>query len=172
MWARFSKPTLETLQEQADTIEQLQDQLLRLRADYDNAQKRWTNTQSDLKTQIRAEALSGFLEILDDFDRALQTTEDEDSSDSFRKGIELIAGRIHEFIKEQGIDVMNAKGELFDPSRHEAVAHEETADYPDSTVVEELRKGYLLGDRTLRPAVVKIAKQPELTEQSERKIDG
>ncbi|MBI3317909.1 MAG: nucleotide exchange factor GrpE [Candidatus Omnitrophica bacterium] len=151
----------ETQAEEKKELEKLQDQLLRLQADFENAKKRWLKSQAEFQEQANAELLRQLIEILDDFERALSAPADEEAAGTFRLGVEMIARRLEAFLKSYGVVPMEAVGKLFDPTRHEAVAHEATGAAPESTVLSELRKGYLMNDKVLRHAVVKVAVKKE-----------
>ena len=135
-------------------------QILRLQADFENAKKRWLRKEAELQEFANREILGQLIEIYDDFGRALSASNDADSG-VFLSGVEMIAKRLENFLKSYGVEPIVAKGTLFDPEKHEAVAHEATDAAPESTVLEELRKGYLLNGRVLRPSVVKVAVKPQ-----------
>ena len=147
--------------------EDLRDQLLRLKADFENAKKRWIREQAEFQEQANRELLTQFLEIHDDFERALAAGGPE-SSESFRAGVEMIAKRLESFLKSYGVVPMEAQGKPFDPAQHEAVAHEETDPVAESTVLAELRKGYLMNGKVLRHAVVTVAVRRNSDGQSNR----
>ncbi len=95
--------------------------------------------------------------VVDDFDRAL-TVDSGDGSSAYRKGVELIHGKLHDLLRREGVREMEVVGADFDPNVHQAVMHESSAEHRDGEVIGELRKGYMLGERLLRPAMVKVAK--------------
>lgn len=138
----------------------VQDQLLRLQADFENARKRWLKQQAEVQEMANAELLRELLEIYDDFQRAVAAGEEAKDGAVFAAGVKMIAKRMEELLKSYGVGPMEAVGKPFDASRHEAVAHEATESVPESTVLAELRKGYVMNGRVLRPAVVKVAVAP------------
>jgi len=141
-----------------EELKRLKDQMMRLQADFENARKRWMKQQLEIQEQIHAELLRQLLDICDDFERALQIPSDApDASGTFRKGVEMIAKRLEDFLKSYGVEPMDVIGQPFDPSRHEAVTHEVTEEVPESTVIGQLRKGYWMNGRVLRPAAVKVS---------------
>lgn len=157
--------------------ERLKDQMLRLQADFENARKRWIKQQAEIQETANAELVREMLEIYDDFLRALAVRPEqavcpstkapderrvEGPSESFRAGVEMIARRLEGLLRLYGVEPMEVVGKTFDASRHEAVAHEATEEVPESTVVTELRRGYLMNGKVLRPAIVKVAVKPEL----------
>ena len=144
---------LKTLREERSV---LLDRLARLQAEFDNARKRAAREQSEFREYAVADAIKALLPILDSFDRALAAHAGEES---FR-GIELINRQFHDALAKLGVRPIPAAGEPFDPHLHEAVEMVDTTDAPDHTVLEELQRGYKLKDRLLRPAMVRVARNP------------
>lgn len=140
--------------------EKLREQMLRLQADFENARKRWRKEQAEIQEKANADLLRELLEIHDDFQRALLAQAESDPAETerlFRQGVEMIGRRMEGFLRSYGIAPIEAVGKIFDPEFHEAVAHEPTDESPESTVLAELRRGYLMNGRVLRPSVVKVA---------------
>ena len=150
-------PTPGALEELRRDRDLLQDRLLRTAAEFDNYRKRMERERRDLSDYVAAEVLKEILPILDNFERALQAPATPDT-DAFRKGIELIHKQMLDLLKKRGVTPIDAQGADFDPNFHQAVIHEASADHRDGEVMQELQRGYLLGDRLLRPAMVKVAK--------------
>ena len=145
----------------ANELESLKNQLLRLQADFENARKRWRKEGAEVQEIANQELLRELLEIFDDFKRALSVAPEKEGAGNFRTGVEMIAKRMESFLKSYGVTPIEAEGTLFDPVRHEAVAHEATDAVPESTVLSVMRTGYMMNGRVLRPAVVKVAAKPE-----------
>jgi len=103
--------------------------------------------------------LSRLLAVLDDFDRALDTVP-PDTHEAWVDGIRLVERKLRGLLEAEGVTPIEAVGKPFDPNLHEAVVHEDTADHPDNTVIDEVQRGYLLRDRVLRPALVRVANNP------------
>jgi molecular chaperone GrpE len=135
----------------------LQDQLLRTAAEFDNYRKRVDRDRRDQADAATASALTGLLPIVDDLERALKAPTGEDV-ESFRKGVELIHQQMLELLRKRGVKVIEAVGADFDPLYHQAVVHESSPDHREGEVIEEFARGYMLGNRLLRPAMVKVAK--------------
>ena len=135
----------------------LQDRLLRTAAEFDNYRKRMERERRDLSEYAAADVLRDVLPILDNFERALAAPATADT-DAFRKGIELIHKQMLDLLKKRGVKPIEALGTDFDPNFHQAVIHEPSDDHREGEVMAELQRGYLLGDRLLRPAMVKVAK--------------
>jgi len=135
----------------------LLDRLARAQAEFENARRRAAKEQQDHREFAIADAIKGLLPVVDSFERALRVK--SDSSD-FRNGVELIYKQLQDALAKLGVRAVAAQGEPFDPHHHEAIEMVETEDAPDHHVIEELQRGYKLKDRLLRPAMVKVAKNP------------
>jgi molecular chaperone GrpE len=134
------------------------DRLARLQAEFENARKRTAREQQEFREYAVSDALKGLLPILDSFERALQTSASDKSE--FRGGVELIYKQLQAALAKLSVNPIVSKGEAFDPRFHEAIEMVETSDAPDHQVLEELQRGYKFKDRLLRPAMVKVAKNP------------
>jgi molecular chaperone GrpE len=136
----------------------LRDRLLRLAAEFDNFRKRVERDRKDQAEAAVAAALEDLLPIIDDLDRALEAPTGSDA-EVYRTGVELIRRQMTELLRKRGVAPIEAVGADFDPRIHQAVAHEFSARHRDGEVMEELRRGYTLGDRLLRPAMVKVSRR-------------
>ncbi len=141
------------LAEKAD----LQDRLLRSRAEFDNARRRAERERSDYLQFAATDLVKGLLPVLDDFERAL-TVETADAN--YAKGIELIYNRFADLLKKMGLEPIETRGKRFDPNIHEAVQREQTEEAEDQAILDELQKGYTFKGKLLRPAWVKVAVRP------------
>jgi molecular chaperone GrpE len=137
--------------------DELLDRLLRKTAEFDNYRKRVERERREQADQAVTDLLEELLLVVDDFDRAL-TVDADDSSGAYRKGVELIHSKLHDLLRKRGVREIEALGADFDPNLHQAVIHESSPDHREGEVIGELRRGYLLGDRLLRPSMVKVAK--------------
>jgi molecular chaperone GrpE len=146
-------PTAE-LRREKDAI---QDRLLRLAAEFDNYRKRVDRDRRDQADAAVASAVEDLLPIIDNLERALEVSAGS-GGDSYRQGVELIYRQMLELLRRRGVTPLDSVGTDFDPQVHQAVAHEVSPDHREGEVMEELRRGYKLGDRLLRPAMVKVAK--------------
>ncbi len=163
---------LQALREQAQRAQEYWDQILRLQADFDNTRKRAARDRMAWERRAGERLLTEFLGVVDDFERAIGAVDEDPNPTHLRAGLQIVHRRLLDLLKAHGVEPMVAVGQPFDPSRHEAVGHVETAEHPTETVVEELRKGYLLHGHVLRPATVKVAAQPPLeTGRSANNID-
>ena len=148
------EPALDALRKEKDA---LQDRLLRTAAEFDNYRKRVDRDRRDQADAATADAVADLLPIVDDLERALKAPAGGDV-EGFRKGIELIRQQMTDLLRKRGVKPIDAVGTDFDPRYHQAVAHESSADHREGEVMEEFARGYVLGDRLLRPAMVKVAK--------------
>ena len=133
------------------------DRWLRKGAEFDNYRKRVERERREQADQSVVDLLEDLLLVVDDFDRAMTVDADEGGG-AYRKGVELIHGKLHDLLRKQGLKPIDALGADFDPNIHQAVVHEESPEHREGEVIGELRKGYMLNDRLLRPAMVKVAK--------------
>ncbi len=136
------------------------DRLLRSIAEFDNYRKRIERERKELAEFVSFEILQDLLPLVDDLERALAATpagETPQSVASYRTGVELILKQLMELLRKRNVTAIEAKGADFDPHVHQAVATEPSTTHRENEVTEELRRGYKLGDRLLRPSMVKVA---------------
>jgi molecular chaperone GrpE len=135
------------------------DRLLRLQAEFDNYRKRQDRERRELGDHFAAELLGEFLPVLDDVERALAAAmaTAEPALASHRQGLQLIHKQFLELLRKRQVAPVDAVGTDFDPNVHQAVGQEFSADHREGEVLEDLRRGYRLGERLLRPAMVKVA---------------
>ncbi len=145
-------------------VEELEDRLLRAKADAQNLRRRSAVEQSSAIRYANAELIKSLLGILDDFERSLAATETSDNLQAVVDGAELVYQNLIQALRSQGLHAIDALHEPFDPNVHEAIMQQPCADYPAGTVVEEIAKGYRLHDRVLRPAKVVVSKEPDGTQ--------
>ncbi len=137
----------------------LYDRLARQQADFENQRKRLFKEQAENREYALAEAVKELLPIVDSFDRAIKHEGGEDKD--FRSGVELINRQLHDALAKLGVRPIPAQGEPFDPHLHQAVQMVDTDEVPDNHVLDELQRGYKLKDRLLRPAMVRVARNPK-----------
>jgi len=159
------------LKEEADKAKVYWDRLLRLQADFDNTRKRLEKEKQDFVKFANEGMILELLNVLDDLERTVDLAQSKHQDlPAFLKGVEMILAHLYEMLKEYGVKPIEAQGKLFDPHYHEALMQAENKDVPEHTIVEELQKGYLLNDRVIRTAKVKVSKRTENREQ--RTEDG
>ena len=133
------------------------DRWIRKAAEFDNYRKRVERERREQADHAVVNLLQELLLVVDDFDRALTVEADAEAA-AYRKGVELIHSKVHDLLRKHGVTPIVAVGADFDPNIHQAVVQEVSPDHRDGEVIDELRKGYLIGERLLRPAMVKVAK--------------
>jgi molecular chaperone GrpE len=141
----------------------LLDRLARAQAEFDNSRKRAAREQQDYRDYAQSDTVKALLPIMDSFERALRAdslAHEKSQNSELRNGIELIYKQLQDALLKLGVQPIPAKGEPFDPRVHEAIEMVDTTDAEDHQVLEELQRGYKLKERLLRPAMVKVARNP------------
>ncbi len=142
-------------------IKELKDNYLRALAEWDNYRKRMENEFGEFKKYAKVDFISKLLPVLDNFDRALAGAELNPDFGSFCKGIEIIERQLRDTLKSMGLIEYSGLGEQFDPALHEAVGVIATDTHPENIIIEEISKGYKVGDRIIKPAKVLVSKPEE-----------
>ena len=148
-------PTYEELEAVRKERDELRDQVLRKRADFENYRKRVERDREQAARDTTAALLRELIPTLDNLERALAAGGDETS---LRTGVELTLRELSALLERHGLRPQDPTGQIFDPQSHHALLHEAVPGYPEGTVVEVFRKGYSMEERLLRPALVKVAK--------------
>ena len=142
-----------------EQVKELNDQLLRKAADFDNFRKRMFRDKEESIKYANAGLLGDILPIIDDFERAIQSASDSKDFDAFHTGVSMIEKQMVSMLERNwGLKRFSAVGEPFDPEKHEAIAVEETDQHDAEIVLEDFQRGYFLHDRVLRPAKVKVSR--------------
>ncbi|MDE5099744.1 MAG: nucleotide exchange factor GrpE [Trichodesmium sp. St16_bin4-tuft] len=170
------KEAYELLQTQLETtkyqLEEKESQYKRLGADFDNFRKRTQKEKEDLDTQVKCSTIMELLPVIDNFERARsQIKPANDGEMAIHKSYQSVYKQMVDSLKRLGVSVMRPEGQEFDPNLHEAVMREATAEHPEGTVIEELVRGYILGERVLRHAMVKVATAPDTDAETENQTD-
>ena len=137
--------------------DELRDLLLRKSAEFDNYRKRTERDRQALSDAITAGVVEDLLPLMDDLERALQVEASEEAQ-PYRLGVELIQRQLAEILRKRGVKPIESLGADFDPYYHQAVSYEPAEGRREGEIIEEFRRGYMLGDRLLRPSMVKVAK--------------
>ncbi len=150
------------LQQQVDQLQaQLEDrtgQFTRLTADFDNFRKRTATERENLEIQVKCNTIGSLLEVIDNFQRARSHIKPQNDGEmGIHKSYQGVYKQLIEALKKLGVSPMRSEGQEFDPNLHEAVMREPTDEYPEGTVIDEFVRGYVLGERVLRHAMVKVA---------------
>ena len=143
------------LQKQRD---EYYDLLLRKSAEFDNYRKRVERDRQSMAESAAAALIADLLPLVDDLERALSAETGTAGAEAYRQGVELIHRQLLETLRKRGVRAIDAVGTQFDPHFHQAVIHEAAEGHREGEVIEEFRRGYMLGDRLLRPSMVKVAK--------------
>lgn len=138
--------------------------LQRLAADFANYRKRTDAERSEFAKYAKADLIRKLLDVLDGYDRALETMPEEVKGQPWVEGMWLVERKLRAMLEAEGLQTLEATGKSFDPYQHEAVAHMES-DAPEGTVISEYQKGYRLHDRVIRPAIVTVSKGPLTTKE-------
>jgi molecular chaperone GrpE len=130
----------------------------RARAEFANFKKRVERESEESRKRITSEILLNYLGIMDDLERALETAPEEQGVAEWVSGIELISHKFSAILEAEGVVTIEAEGERFDPNLHEAISYEETEEFEGGAIIAVTQRGYKLGDRIIRPAMVRVAK--------------
>jgi molecular chaperone GrpE len=137
------------------------DRLLRKTAEFDNYRKRVDRDRQSMAESVAADVVRDLLPLVDDLERALKAETGGEGAEAYRKGVELIHRQLLDILRKRGVQPIEALGTDFDPHFHQAIAHEPAEGRRDGEVIEEFGRGYMLGDKLIRPAIVKVAKGAE-----------
>ena len=156
-----TKKANETLAKLADYEQRCriaEDDVLRVRAEFDNYRKRTERERIESAGRASVSLIKRLIPVLDDFDRAIDAALRDDVAGKYTEGLVMIRGHFIKALEEEGVSVIEAEGMPFDPHSHEAIMQEPSDEHEDEHVIEVLRQGYRLGDTVLRPAMVKISR--------------
>lgn len=160
--ARASPEQVKKLREQAGKADEYWDKFVRTSAELDNYRKRAQRERLDAIKYANESLLEKLIPIIDNFDMAMAAVQNEQasSSDTLKTGVSMIHTQLKNFLLDAGLEEIDAAGKPFDPNLHEAVQQQETTEVPEGHVLKQLRKGYKLQDRLVRPASVIVSKKP------------
>ncbi|HMA60279.1 MAG TPA: nucleotide exchange factor GrpE [Halanaerobiales bacterium] len=149
---------LDEIKQQLTEVTEEKDEYLnklkRLKADFVNYRNRAKKEKQQIEAKTKIEIISSLLPVIDNFERALQSV-DEDSE--FLSGVKMIHKQLIDVLKKEGLEVIDTEGKEFDPAYHEAVMQVEAEDVDSGFIVEEIQRGYMMEDKVVRPAMVKVA---------------
>ena len=145
---------LADLQQKYDTLNQ---QYLRLAADFDNYRKRQAQEREELLKFGTENALKKMIEVLDNFERGKKALENVEDCAKVKESFDLVHKQVFDALAKLGLEVIETEGKPFDPNFHDAVMQTPTSEHPEHTIINELQKGYKMGDKVLRPALVNVA---------------
>ncbi len=149
------------IQARAAKADETWDRFVRLNADFDNFRKRAAREREDGMRNAQERLLGKLLPVVDNFDMAMAAGAAQNATvDTLKSGVQMIQSQLKAVLAESGVEEIDAVGKPFDPNLHEALSQMDSADAPEGTVLQQLRKGYKMRDRLLRPASVIVAKKP------------
>ena len=151
----LTREQMEAAELAAKQLESVKDQFVRLTAEYDNYRKRTTKEKDNIYQDAKADTIKEFLAVYDNLERAMDTEGDEDSP--HKKGLEMIFHQYQEILKKLGVTEIEAKGQPFDPEKHNAVMHIDDESLGENVVAQVFQAGFMLGDKVIRHAIVQVA---------------
>ena len=151
----------EKLSSEKEKNKELSDNYLRLKAEFENFKKRMERDKGEFFKYALEKLIKDILPVLDHMELAIKSADESKDFDSFSEGVRLIYKQLKEILCKEGLSNVCSIGEKFDPCKHEAVMHVESEKHEPNVVMEEIKKGYILNDRLIRPAMVTVAKKPE-----------
>lgn len=164
-WRRENEALKAQLEELNGQCDSFKTQSMRIAADFDNFRKRTSKEKEDLEQQIKRNTITELLPVVDNFERARSHLKPQtDGELAIHKSYQGVYKQLVDCLKRIGVSPMRPEGQEFDPNLHEAVMREPTDQYPEGTVIEQLMRGYMLNERVLRHAMVKVAAAPEGSE--------
>jgi len=160
--SNLSEEEISELREQLEEIRRQADENLdgwqRARAEFSNYKKRIEREKREERGRITGEIACKYLGVLDDLERALKERPENSETVSWSEGIDLIFRKMRTILESEGVELISAEGELFDPNFHEAISQEESEDHDEGEIIDVIQQGYKIGDRVLKPALVRVAK--------------
>ena len=151
----LTREQMEAAELAAKQLEAVKDQFVRLTAEYDNYRKRTTKEKDNIYQDAKADTIKEFLAVYDNLERAMATEGDEDSP--HKKGLEMIFHQYQEILKKLGVTEIEAKGQPFDPEKHNVVMHIDDESLGENVVAQVFQAGFMLGDKVIRHAIVQVA---------------
>ncbi|MFD0616290.1 nucleotide exchange factor GrpE [Paenibacillus sp. GCM10027629] len=145
------------IQRLTELAEENNNRYLRAQADFDNFRRRTVKEREELAKYASLKVVEQLVPVLDNFERAIQVSGENQDFESFSKGVQMIFRQLSQVLDQEGLQQMNAVGQPFNPEYHQAIMQVESDEYEEGIVVEEVQKGYMLKDKVLRPAMVKVS---------------
>ena len=151
----FTREQVEQMELAAKQLDSVKDQFVRLTAEYDNYRKRTTKEKDNIYQDAKADTVKAFLDVYDNLERAAAAEGGEDSP--HKKGLEMIFAQYKEILKKLGVEEISAKGQPFDPEKHNAVMHIDDESFGENEVAQVFQAGFQMGDKVIRYAIVQVA---------------
>ena len=140
-----------------------------LQADFENVKKRCDRQIQESKNYCTERLIIELLEVVDELELALKTAQSADSAQSLIEGVQMTLKKLKKVLAQEGVTYIACEGKVFDPSRHNAIATTERDDVDQCVVAEEVRKGYIMKDKVIRPSIVKVALNPSKSQKEKQK---
>ncbi|MCD4782332.1 MAG: nucleotide exchange factor GrpE [Candidatus Eremiobacteraeota bacterium] len=157
----MSKKLKEEVEEKDKRINELEEQVRRLSAEFENFRRRQEKEVVKIREYAAENVISEFFPFIDSLEKAQEAAEKSVDIETIRKGLEMIGRQLKQTLERLGVNEIKATGEEFNPALHQAIHVEETDEHPDETVLKEFQKGYKYKDRTLRPSIVGVSRTPK-----------
>jgi molecular chaperone GrpE len=173
-------------QEEQDELEKLESELeeakaqaaeyldgwQRAQAEFSNYKKRQETERGQMRSRVTADVLRKILPVVDDFERAMATMPHDLSQLTWCEGVFLIKAKLDAILDSEGVKPIETDGQTFNPMYHEAVTYEEATGYAEGQIIGEVQRGYMLDERVLRPALVRVAKAPTVVEENDNTVEN
>jgi len=156
------------LDEEKKRSEEISNRILYLQADFENYKKRTQTIMQEFSTAANEKLISDVLDVTDELELSIKYGENSNISSQFLEGLKTILAKLLHVLEQNGLSKIEAKGKAFDPRFHQAIEKVPTSDVPEGMVVEEVRSGFTLGKRLLRPSLVKVSSSADVHENTER----
>jgi molecular chaperone GrpE len=163
----ISRSRLEELEKKAQQTQFYLEHLQRLQAEFENYRKRSIKDRDEFRKFLLEDFILELLEILDNFERALEAFRANQDIGGLRTGVEMIYRQFRDCLIRRGVSEIEAMGQPFDPIKHDAVSYEESKEYPSHQVMTQMSKGYILHGKVIRPAKVKVSKEIKASESEQ-----
>ena len=164
---------LETLSRALDTEKKRSEEYLTrlkyMQADFENLKKRFDRQMEEVKNYCTERLVIQLLDVVDELEMAVKTGKSADSAQALTQGVEMTLKKLRKILEQEGVSTIECEGKVFDPSRHNAIAAIERDDVEECIVVEEVRKGYIMKDKVIRPSIVKVAVNPSKSQKEDLK---
>ncbi|NQT95811.1 MAG: nucleotide exchange factor GrpE [Candidatus Omnitrophica bacterium] len=166
---------LKILREELAKKDDCQDKLLRLQAEFDNFRKRSFKEKQEFIKYANEGLVLDLVGMLDNFERSIKAADQKKDFKLLHQGVDMVARQLHKLLEEKGLKKIKSVGEKFDPNKHEAIEVVDSEDAEEGQILDELQPGYMLNERVIRPAMVKVVKskeeEPEIKEQESQKAE-
>jgi molecular chaperone GrpE len=158
-----------SLEQQLDMEKKLSEEYLTrlkyLQADFENLKKRFDRQMEEVKSYCTERLVIQLLDVVDELELALKTAQSADSAQTLVEGVQMTLKKLRKVLEQEGVIPIESEGKVFDPSRHNAIAAVERHDVEECVVVEEVRKGYIMKDKVIRPSIVKVAVKSQKSQE-------